>query len=180
MIARCNRFGFSIIDVMVVVAIVGVASARATPNIVASIRRANEPAQLLRVQGFAADARNYARRTNQCVVVARAADGASLSAIPVALCASSARCRCRASVLSPETLTLNLNTKKPAVTVTRFIANTGVEAAFTANATGEQILFLPDGTTPYSATAQIEVRLPEHGLRLINILPASGFVRAQR
>lgn len=177
MARRTGTAGFSLVEVMVVVAIVGIVSALAGPNIAAAIRRANEPAQLQRVHGFISEARNYARRTNQCVVVTRGAGGATLTATPLALCPQTASCRCRQSVVAPETTTLQLTTSPPAVRVTRLIGNTGVEADVVTAATGDNLLFFADGSTPYAGIAQVEVGLPERGPRLLNILPASGIVR---
>lgn len=171
--------GYSLVEIMVVVAIIGVLSALAGPNISAAVRRANEPAQLLRVHGFLVEARNYARRTNQCVKVTRNSAGTQLTAVAVALCAATDTCQCRASVVAAETFTLDLTRQSPPITVSSFANNTGVASALTASATGNALLFLPNGSTPYAATATVNVSLPERGPKTITILPASGIMRVQ-
>jgi hypothetical protein len=46
-------------------------------------------------------------------------------------------------------------------------------------ATGESLLFLPNGATPYPATTTVNLSLPERGPKTITILPASGVMRVQ-
>jgi prepilin-type N-terminal cleavage/methylation domain-containing protein len=174
-----HKRGYSLVEIMVVVAMIGVLSALAGPNISAAVRRANEPAQLLRVHGFLVEARNYARRTNQCVKVTRNAAGTQLTAAPVALCAATDTCQCRASVVAAETFTLDLTAQSPPITVSPFTGNTGVPSSLTGSATGDALLFLANGSTPYPSTATVNVSLPERGQKTITVLPASGILRVQ-
>jgi prepilin-type N-terminal cleavage/methylation domain-containing protein len=176
---RASLRGYTLVEIMVVVALIGVVSALAGPNISKAVRRANEPAQMLRVHGFLVQARNYARRTNQCVKVTRNSTGTSLTARPVSLCAATDTCACRASVAAAETFVLDLTKQLPPITVTSFANNTGVASSLTAEATGDALLFFPNGATPYPATATVNVALPERGPKTITILPASGIMRVQ-
>jgi len=171
--------GYSLIEIMVVVAVIGIVSAVAGPNISKAVRRANEPAQLLRVHGFLVEARNFARRTNQCVTVTRSASGTTLTAQPVALCAATGTCSCRGSVVAPQTFTLDLTSQSPPIAVTAFANNIGVAPLLASAATGESLLFLPNGATPYPSTATVNVSLPERGPKTITILPASGIMRVE-
>jgi len=62
--------GFSLVEVMAVVAIVGVVTAIATPGISQAVQRAQAVAALDRIESTLRDARNEARRRRVCVNVA--------------------------------------------------------------------------------------------------------------
>ena len=73
--------GFTLIEVTVVLAIVGVLAALSFPSIHDMSARANEPLELARVESVLHEARTYARRTNQCVKVTRTGTGSGATAV---------------------------------------------------------------------------------------------------
>jgi prepilin-type N-terminal cleavage/methylation domain-containing protein len=77
---------FSLVEIMVVVSIVGVVAAIATPNLLDVVVDARKVAELDRIESTLRDARNEARRRRVCVNVAAATpvDGQS-SALAVAV-----------------------------------------------------------------------------------------------
>lgn len=179
------RRAFSLIELMVVVALIGIMAALAFPSISASARRANAPVHGVRVHGFLSDARNLARRTNRCVRVTRAADGSTLTTQTFSTCAITERCRCRASALADETRTLRMGDVLPTGgRVEPFVNTTLTSAAFAAEATtddADNVVFLADGSTPYGAAVEVPVvvRGLEAGDRrtTLEIMPATGIVR---
>jgi prepilin-type N-terminal cleavage/methylation domain-containing protein len=77
---------FSLIEMMVVVAIVGVGASIAVPQISESTRRANAPVQAVRVQGYLTEARNLARRTKEAKCACASNRSAALSFSPDLRC----------------------------------------------------------------------------------------------
>lgn len=173
--------GFSLVELMTVVAIFGVLSAIAVPRISSASRRANAPAQIARVQAFFAEARNLARRTNRCVEVKRD-DSATLTASTFSTCAATDFCPCRASALADETKTLHLDVGFPAdVRVDALSGNAAGVFSVGSHISTDTIVFLADGSTPYAAPAQIPVLVPddERGLQTttLRVMPSTGIVR---
>jgi type IV pilus assembly protein PilA len=61
--------GFTLVEIVIVVAIIGVLAAISFPTVHDMTTRANEPLELAKVEALLHEARTYARRTNQCVEV---------------------------------------------------------------------------------------------------------------
>jgi prepilin-type N-terminal cleavage/methylation domain-containing protein len=170
--------GFSLAELMIVVAMIGVMTAVAAPNISKSIRRSSEPIQVVRTHSFVLAARNLARRTNRCVKVTRSTDGKTLKAETFNTCAATASCRCRASSLADSTTTLDMTKQQPAAArITAFTSNTTSASDLTGISGTEVLIFLADGSTPYTAPVSIDVKLPEAGVKIIKVMPATGIVR---
>lgn len=175
-----NR-GFSLVELMVVVAMVGIMAGLAVPQISASSRRANAAVPALRVHGFTSEARNLARRTNRCVKVDRSTDGTSLTASTFSTCALTEVCRCRASALPDATMTLVMADGIPRDgTVGAFTGNVTTAAFASVATSGDGIVFLADGSTPYAGAVTISVSVPlDTGARdyTLRVMPATGIVR---
>lgn len=163
---------------MTVVAVVGVLSAVALPNISAAVRRAREPAEGVRLRTFLTESRALARRTNRCVQLTFASARVVNRTI-ITTCSGSltSLCDCSAPLL-PVAVTESL-TLGSAAEVTALRGNTvAITAVPAAMASGRNILFLANGSTPYLDDAEIEVRLVESLRRQVfALLSASGIVR---
>lgn len=170
--------GFSLVELMAVVAVVGVLSAIALPNISTAVRRAREPAEGVRLRTFLTESRALARRTNRCVQLTFA-DTRVVNRTIVTSCSGTlaAVCDCSAPLLAvPVTASLTLGS---AAEVTAVRGNTVAMASVPASvASGRNVLFLANGSTPYLDDAEVEVRLVESARRQIfALLAASGIVR---
>jgi prepilin-type N-terminal cleavage/methylation domain-containing protein len=172
--------GFTLLELMTVVALVGIMTAIATVQVSSAVQRANAPVHGVRVHGLLSDARNLARRTNRCVRVTRNADGSVLSAQTFATCALAEVCRCRASALPDETLTLTLDNVIPRNARVQPFAGTGVTAGFTDVAVADALVFLADGSTPHPTSVGVTVSVPVDGVAqtaTLRVMPATGIVR---
>ena len=176
-----GRTAFTLVELMVVVALFGVVAALAIPQISAASRRANAPVQGLRVHGFVSEARNLARRTNRCVKVDRAADGSTMTAQTFSTCTLTEVCRCRASALPDTTLNFRMADGAPRdARVEAFSGNVSTAAFADVASSGDGIIFLADGSTAYVDAVRIPVTVPLDGGDTtfeLRVMPATGIVR---
>ena len=169
---------FSLVELMLVVAMIGVMAAIAVPQIANSIRRANAAVQAVRVQSYLAEARNLARRTNQCVKVTRSADGAQLAMATFSTCAITDDCHCRASAQPATSTTLDLSAVTPKdATVSALVGSTSTLVDLTGHAGPSTLIFLADGSTPYATPITFSVVVPGANTTDLKVLPGAGVVR---
>jgi prepilin-type N-terminal cleavage/methylation domain-containing protein len=178
-----GRRGFSLLELMTVLAIIGVMAALAGPNIRESVLRANAGAVFNDVEAYIMRARNTARRINMCLKLQVLAGGDTLHVEPYvqAGCTlTSSDCRCRASYLTTAAQglppDLNLAAKRPAAKVTLNNASTNLLSSSVGAADPNMLLFLADGSLPYQSTLEIVVKA---GVvtRKFSFFPASGVTR---
>lgn len=163
---------------MVVVAMIGVLAAIAVPQISESTRRANAPVQAVRVQSYLAEARNLARRTNQCVKVTRSADGVQLSTSTFSTCAITDDCHCRASAQPATSTTLDLSSVTPKdATVSALVGSSSTLVDLTGHAGSSTLIFLADGSTPYATPVTFSIVVPGVTTTGLKVLPGAGVVR---
>ena len=172
------RHGFSLIELMVVVAIAGIGTALAVPAMSSAIRRAKEPTEVVRLRTFLTESRNMARRSNRCVLVERA-DERTFTRTVLTTCdaAVAKHCTCAASLVPlATTTTLVLGT---AASVTG-ISNTAPAMSGLATATGtDRLLYFANGSTPYLDAPVVSIALRESKkTRTLSVMPASGIVRS--
>lgn len=169
---------FSLIEIMTVVALVGVMAAIAGPRFAESVRRANAPVQVVRVQSFLSEARNLARRTNRCVKVVRDSSGSTLTASTFSTCLVSGTCVCRASFQADSVTTLSLAAVIPTnANVQALSGNSSTLTDLTGHAGADALIFLPDGSTPYGGDVSFPVNVPGGPTTVVRVMPAAGIVR---
>ena len=171
---------FTLLELMVVIAIVGILAALAAQQVSSASQRANAPVPGLRVHGFLSEARNLARRTNRCVQVTRTLDGSVLEARTFSTCPITEVCRCRASALPDETRTLTMADAAPKQARVAAFTGTGVIAGFTDVAVADAIVFLADGSTPHPGAVGLVVSVPlidSSPTTALRVMPATGLVR---
>jgi prepilin-type N-terminal cleavage/methylation domain-containing protein len=171
---------FTLLELMVVVALIGILAALAATQVSSASHRANAPVQGVRLHGFLSEARNLARRTNRCVAVNRAPDGSVLEARTFSTCPLTEVCRCRASALPDEIHRLTMDDVSPRGSRVGVFVGTGVIAGFNDVAIADTIIFLADGSTPHPAAVDVTVNVPLEGgaqQTALRIMPATGIVR---
>lgn len=166
------------VELMIVVAVVGVMSAIALPNISSGVRRAREPAEGVRLRTFLTESRALARRTNRCVQLSFP-DAHVVNRTLLTSCSGELAtvCDCSAPLL-PVPLTASLTLASTAE-VSEVRGNVvAMPVVPSSLATGRNIFFLANGATPYLDDAEIEVRLVESRRKQVfALLAASGIVR---
>ncbi len=153
--------GFSLVEVMTVVAIAGILGAVAVPGISTAVGRAQAIAELDRIEATLRDARNEARRRRVCVnVAAPSLDAGVGRALRVAVDIG-----CDGDFVDPG----------DSVGAALDIG----ELRFPDAAAGEGITFGPRGGLRDGSPALVEGRAADVS-RLYRVLPAIGAVRRER
>lgn len=157
--------GFTLLELMVVVAIVGVLAALAGPSLSTASRNARQRQDIVAIQGLLSEARITARRLNRCVVMERL-DAQQLRWRTF----SDNSARCPTVALDDQSRTLKIAEGRWQV-----LEMQG------ADDTNGDILFLRNGSTPYADRASLRVRSGVTSqVRHFDIIPATGAVRERR
>jgi prepilin-type N-terminal cleavage/methylation domain-containing protein len=155
--ARACVRAFTLIEVMVVLALVSVLVMLAGPDLLRMWRTANEPADAIALEVFLAHARGTARRLNRCVLVSRSSDR-DLSWTTFA----DGSAQCPPNTETPVTKSFKTH---DTLRVDPFVGTTN----------SAELLFLRTGGTPYDNEAVVQVTSTQtSSMRLLAIAPATG------
>lgn len=156
--------GFSLLELAIVVAVIGVMSAVALPGISSTVARTREDAEVARVEGFVTKARNLARRLNRCVDVERV--GQDQLVFRTFGNASVPQCPTYPDADIESTLTVNSRLLR-----IDEVGGSGNPAGFR---------FLRDGGAAATADVTLPLGLRSSGRRKVVVVqPLLGFVRAR-
>lgn len=157
--------GFTLLELMVVLAIVGFLAALAGPSLTEASRSARERQDIVAIQAHLSEARLTARRLNRCAILERLNEHELRWST-----FSDGSARCPDSSLEDQSRTLKL----PA-TRWRLLDMEGVDD------TEGKLLFLRSGGTPYADKASVRLQsVSSSQVRYLDIIPATGAMRERR